>query len=63
MEEYKDNIVYDSYYLVNLFKNAGIKVTQLQIQKIMYFLKHIICAKKMLINYMNVILMLGCLAQ
>lgn len=46
MEEYKDNIVYDSYYLVNLFKNAGIKVTQLQIQKIMYFFEaYYMCEK------------------
>lgn len=35
MEE--NNIVYDSYYLINLFKNAKRKVTQLQVQKIMYF--------------------------
>lgn len=46
MEEYKDNIVYDSYYLVNLFKNARKKVTQLQIQKIMYFFEaYYMCEK------------------
>lgn len=46
MEEYKDNIIYDSYYLVNLFKNAGIKATQLQIQKIMYFFEaYYMCEK------------------
>lgn len=37
-KEYENNIVYDSYYLVNLFKrDNGRKVTQLQIQKLMYF--------------------------
>ena len=35
MEE--NNIVHDSYYLINQFKKAGKKVTQLQVQKIMYF--------------------------
>ena len=35
MEE--NNIVHDSYYLINLFKNANVTVTQLQVQKIMYF--------------------------
>lgn len=33
----KDNIVIDSYYLINLFVNDSKKVTQLQIQKLMYF--------------------------
>lgn len=37
MKEYKDNIVYDSYYLINKFKENNISVTQLQVQKIMYF--------------------------
>ena len=49
MEEnikYKDNIVHDSYYLVNLFKKAGKPVTQLQIQKIMYFFEaYYMCEK------------------
>lgn len=35
--EHENNIVYDSYYLINLFKKAKIPVTQLQVQKIMYF--------------------------
>ena len=33
----KDNIVYDSFYLINLFKNDSKTVTQLQVQKLMYF--------------------------
>jgi len=37
MKEYKDNIVHDSYYLINKFKERNMQVTQLQIQKIMYF--------------------------
>ncbi len=40
MEENKileDNIVTDSYYLINLFANDNKKVTQLHIQKLMYF--------------------------
>lgn len=49
MEEntkYKDDIVHDSYYLVNLFKKAGKPVTQLQIQKIMYFFEaYYMCEK------------------
>lgn len=35
--EKENNIVYDSYYLINLFNNDGKDVTQLQIQKLMYF--------------------------
>ena len=35
--EYDNNIIHDSYYLVNLYKKARKPVTQLQIQKIMYF--------------------------
>lgn len=35
--DYDNNIVHDSYYLVNLYKKAKKTVTQLQIQKIMYF--------------------------
>ena len=36
--EHENNIVYDSYYLINLFKSDGNKmVTQLQVQKLMYF--------------------------
>ena len=40
MEENKeltDNIVTDSYYLINLFTNDSKKITQLQVQKLMYF--------------------------
>ena len=35
--EYKDNIVYDAYYLIKLFNEDQKAVTQLQVQKIMYF--------------------------
>lgn len=35
MEE--NNIVYDAYYLISLFNRDEQKVTQLQVQKIMYF--------------------------
>ena len=35
--EYKDNIVHDAYYLIGLFNKDKKPVTQLQIQKIMYF--------------------------
>lgn len=35
--EHQDNIVYDSYFLVNLFRADNRQVTQLQIQKLMYF--------------------------
>lgn len=35
--EYENNIVYDAYYLVSLFKNDNKDITQLQIQKLMYF--------------------------
>lgn len=35
MEE--NNIVQDSYYLISKFNNDGIDVTNLQIQKLMYF--------------------------
>lgn len=35
--EYKDNIVYDAYYLINKFNQNNCKVTNLQIQKLMYF--------------------------
>lgn len=46
MENYENNIVYDSYYLVNLFKKSGKKVTQLQVQKIMYFFEaYYMCEK------------------
>ena len=33
----KDDIVTDSYYLVNLFNSDSKIITQLQIQKLMYF--------------------------
>lgn len=37
-KEFENNIVYDSYYLVNLFKHDNDKnITQLQVQKLMYF--------------------------
>lgn len=32
-----NNIIYDAYYLINLFNNDEKKVTQLQLQKLMYF--------------------------
>lgn len=35
--EYENNIVYDAYFLINLFTNDERPVTQLQIQKLMYF--------------------------
>lgn len=35
--ERENNIVYDSYYLINLFNEYGKEVTQLHIQKLMYF--------------------------
>ena len=35
--EYDNNIVHDSYYLINLFTDDNKEVTQLQIQKLMYF--------------------------
>lgn len=35
--EYENNIVYDAYYLISLFNKDNKKVTQLQVQKIMYF--------------------------
>lgn len=44
--EYKDNIKHDSYYLINLYKNVGKAVTQLQVQKIMYFFEaYYMCEK------------------
>ena len=33
----ENNIVFDSYYLINLFTKDNREVTQLQIQKLMYF--------------------------
>ena len=35
--KYENNIIYDSYYLINLFTQDNKEVTQLQIQKLMYF--------------------------
>lgn len=35
--EHENNIVYDSYYLASLFIKDGKPITQLQIQKLMYF--------------------------
>lgn len=35
--EYENNIVYDAYYLIKKFNDTGKNVTQLQIQKLMYF--------------------------
>lgn len=46
MKEYKDNIVHDSYYLINKFKESKKPATQLQIQKIMYFFEaYYMCEK------------------
>lgn len=39
MEERKSDIVNDAYYLINLFTEDKKEVTQLQIQKLMYFLE------------------------
>lgn len=36
-EKYKDDILEDSYYLISLFNKDNRKVTNLQIQKLMYF--------------------------
>lgn len=36
-QEFENNIVHDSYYLINLFKKDNNPITQLQIQKLMYF--------------------------
>ena len=33
----ENNIIYDAYYLISLFKKDNKDVTQLQVQKIMYF--------------------------
>lgn len=35
--EHENNIVHDSYYLVNLFVKDDNEITQLQVQKLMYF--------------------------
>ncbi len=35
--EHEHNIIFDSYYLVNLFNDNQQDITQLQIQKLMYF--------------------------
>lgn len=42
----ENNIVYDAYYLINLFSNNGKKVTQLQLQKLMYFFEAYYMNKK-----------------
>lgn len=34
---YENNILFDAYYLINKFNQDGIEVTNLQIQKLMYF--------------------------
>lgn len=34
---YENNIIYDSYYLINKFNQNGKSVSNLQIQKLMYF--------------------------
>ena len=36
MEEIKDNIIKDAYYLIKLFNDAKIPVTQLHVQKLMF---------------------------
>lgn len=35
--EHENNIIYDSYYLINLFTKNNKEITQLHIQKLMYF--------------------------
>lgn len=35
--DYENNIVYDAYYLINKFNENGYQVSNLQIQKLMYF--------------------------
>ena len=35
--EHENNIVFDAYYLINRFNQNGYEVTNLQIQKLMYF--------------------------
>lgn len=35
--EHKENIIYDAYYLINKFNQNGIKLTNMHIQKLMYF--------------------------
>lgn len=43
----ENNIVHDSYYLINKFTEKEIPVTQLQVQKIMYFFEaYYMCEKK-----------------
>ena len=45
-KEYKNNIVYDAYYLISLFNKDSKNVTQLQVQKIMYFFEaYYMCIK------------------
>lgn len=41
-----DNIIYDSYYLINLFKKDSKNITQLQLQKLMYFFEAYYMNKK-----------------
>lgn len=36
-KEHKDDIVQDAYYLISKFNDNGLDVTNLQIQKLMYF--------------------------
>lgn len=35
--EYENDIIYDAYYLINRFNEDGNEVTNMQIQKLMYF--------------------------
>lgn len=35
--EHKNNIIHDAYYLISLFNNDDRTITQLQVQKLMYF--------------------------
>lgn len=35
-KEYKNDIVIDAYYLISLFNGKNIKITQIQVQKLMY---------------------------
>ena len=46
MEERKHDIVKDAYYLISKFLDAGKDITNLQVQKLMYFFektKRIVC--------------------
>ena len=45
-KEHENDIVQDAYYLISLFNKDGKEVTQLQVQKIMYFFEaYFMCVK------------------